>query len=49
MGKRDYRHHEKKKVKKGGKKKSLTDILTPPVSVELIKKKGEKVQEEEAG
>jgi hypothetical protein len=39
MGKRDYRRHETKKPKKNAKKATITDILPPPVNVEVIKKK----------
>ena len=48
MGKRDYRHHETKKAKKDAKKASVSDILTPPVNVEVVKKKKRKEPEEES-
>ncbi len=38
MGKRDYRHRESKKSKKDTKKTALSDILPPPMIVEVIKK-----------
>jgi hypothetical protein len=37
MGSRDYRHRESKKAKKDAKKFTPT-TLTPPVTVEVIKK-----------
>ena len=46
MGRRDYRHRESKKTKKDAKKIPSTAILTPPVTVEVIKK-GKKEREEE--
>lgn len=46
MGKRDYRHREPKKTKKDTKKTSLSDILPPPTTVEVIKK-GKKEPKEE--
>ena len=50
MGSRDFRHHETKKPKKGSKKTaSVSDILQPPPSVEVIGKKGKKNKDEEAG
>ena len=42
MGSRDYRRKEKKKSKKDTEKVSASTILTPPVTVEVIKK-GKKV------
>tara|TARA_Y100000310_G_scaffold263801_1_gene274227 strand:- start:35 stop:220 length:186 start_codon:yes stop_codon:yes gene_type:complete len=38
MGKRDFRHREPKKTKKDAKKISATTILSPPTTVEVIKK-----------
>ncbi len=38
MGSRDYRKRERKKSKKDVKKALTTDILPPPVTVEVIKK-----------
>jgi hypothetical protein len=46
MGRRDYRHRETKKPKKSDKKIAHPTILTPPVTVEVIKK-GKKRKEEE--
>jgi hypothetical protein len=45
MGRRDYRHREPKKPKKDAKKASVTDILPPPITVEVIKKKQHKEKE----
>jgi len=42
MGTRDFRHHEHKKPKKGAKKPSVSEVLTGPVTVEVIKAKGKK-------
>jgi len=49
MGRRDYRHREPKKTKKVAKKVSATDILPPPMTVEVVRKerKERKVEEEE--
>lgn len=38
MGRKDYRWREPKKPKKGVTKKTLTTIITPSVTVEIIKK-----------
>ena len=46
MGKRDYRHRETKKQKKIVKKIAVTDIMTSPVTVEVIKKKRKEPEEE---
>jgi|TARA_B100000315_G_scaffold258490_1_gene310828 hypothetical protein len=46
MGKRDYRHRETKKSKKTTKKIAITDILPPPLTVEVIKKKGKEPEED---
>ncbi|MGD9393341.1 MAG: hypothetical protein PVJ81_00030 [Dehalococcoidia bacterium] len=46
MGRRDYRHRETKKPKRDDKKIAHPTILTPPVTVEVIKK-GKKGKEEE--
>ena len=46
MGRRDYRHHEAKKPKRGAKKANISDILPPPVTVEVIKKKKREPEEE---
>jgi hypothetical protein len=52
MGTRDFRHHEHKKPKKGAKKPLVSEVLSPPVTVEVIKAKGKKEKsawEEEKG
>ena len=46
MGKRDYRHREPKKSKKDAQKLPATTIISPPATVEIIKK-GKKEREEE--
>jgi len=46
MGRRDYRHREQKKHKKDTERKSATPILSPPVTVEVVKK-GKKEREAE--
>ncbi len=46
MGKRDFRHRESKKPKKTARKIAVTDILLPPVTVEVIKKKRKEPREE---
>jgi len=47
MGRRDYRHRELKKTKKESKKISPTDILPPPMTVEVVKKGKKKRESEE--
>ncbi len=47
MGKRDYRHREPKKSKKDAKKISVADILLPPTTVEVIKKRKKERKVEE--
>ena len=49
MGKRDYRHREAKKPKKDTKKISASTILSPPMTVEIVKKgkKKRKAESEE--
>ncbi|MFC1909493.1 hypothetical protein ACFLXD_06585 [Chloroflexota bacterium] len=48
MGKRDYRHRESKKSKKDTRKlPQVTILATPPVEVEVSRKKGKKLEEEE--
>jgi len=42
MGTRDFRHHETKKPKKGAKKPLVSEVLSTPVIVEVIKTKGKK-------
>jgi hypothetical protein len=46
MGKRDFRHHEAKKPKKGAKKPLVTEVLSAPTTVEVIKAKGKKDKSE---
>jgi hypothetical protein len=48
MGKRDYRWKEPKKPKKDARKVTVTSILPPPTTVEVVKKgkKERKVEEE---
>ena len=46
MGRRDYRRHEAKKPKKNAKKANIADILPPPVTVEVVKKKKKRELEE---
>jgi len=47
MGRRDYRHREPKKHKKDVKKTSAIPILSPPVTVEVIKKEKKEREVEE--
>ncbi|HUV51696.1 MAG TPA: hypothetical protein VMW64_01300 [Dehalococcoidia bacterium] len=46
MGTRDFRHHEHKKPKKGAKKPLVTEVLSMPTTVEVIKAKGKKDKSE---
>ena len=46
MGTRDFRHHEHKKAKKGAKKPLVSEVLTAPPTVEVIKSKGKKDKRE---
>ena len=46
MGKRDFRHRETKKPKKDAKKVSATAILSPPMTVEVVKKEKKRRVEE---
>jgi hypothetical protein len=46
MGTRDFRHHETKKPKKGAKKPLVSEVLSAPTSVEVIKAKGKKDKSE---
>ncbi len=48
MGSRDYRKREQKKPKKDAKKTSITDVLLPQTTVEVVRKekKERKVEEE---
>ncbi len=47
MGKRDYRQREPKKAKKDTKKISLTTILPPSTTVEVIRKRKKEAKGEE--
>jgi len=47
MGRRDYRRREPKKPKKGIKKTSTATILSPPVTVEVVKRGKKERQAEE--
>jgi len=47
MGRRDYRHREPKKSKKDAQKVSLTTILPPPATVEVVKKEKKEGKAEE--
>jgi len=48
MGRRDFRHREPKKPKKGTKKVTVTSVLPPSTTVEVVKKgKKEREVEEE--
>jgi hypothetical protein len=44
MGRKDYGSKETKKPKKDAKKPSVSEILSQPVTVEVIRKKGKKEQ-----
>jgi hypothetical protein len=46
MGTRDFRHHEAKKPKKGAKKPLVSEVLSAPATVEVIKAKGKKDKSE---
>jgi len=46
MGTRDFRHHEAKKPKKGAKKPLVSEVLSAPPTVEVIKAKGKKEKKE---
>lgn len=46
MGTRDFRHHEPKKPKKGAKKPLVSEVLSAPPAVEVIKAKGKKEKKE---
>ena len=46
MGSRDFRHHETKKPKKDAKKATISEIIAPPVTVEVVKKKRKEPSEE---
>jgi hypothetical protein len=44
MGRRDYGSKESKKPKKDAKKPAVSEILSQPVTVQVIKTKGKKEQ-----
>ena len=44
MGRKDYGGRENKKPKKDSKKPVVSDILSQPVTVQVIKTKGKKEQ-----
>ncbi len=46
MGTRDFRRHEAKKTKKGAKKPLVSEVLSGPATVEVIKSKGKKEKKE---
>ena len=46
MGRRDFRHREPKKPKKDAKKVSVTTILPPPMTVEVVKREKKRKVEE---
>jgi len=49
MGRKDYGSRQAKKPKKDAKKPTVSDILTQPVTVQVIKTKGKKEQPPEEG
>jgi hypothetical protein len=49
MGRRDRGGREAKKPKKDAKKPAVSDILSQPVTVQVIKTKGKKEQPPEEG
>jgi hypothetical protein len=49
MGRKDYGGREAKKKKKDAKKQVVSEILSQPVTVEVIKTKGKKEQPPEEG
>ncbi len=46
MSKRDFPNRETKKPKKGSKKAIIPDILSTPSSVEVVRKRHKKEEEE---
>ena len=44
MGRKDYGSRESKKAKKNAKKPAVSEILSQPVTVQVIKTKGKKEQ-----
>lgn len=49
MGRKDYGGRQTKKPKKDSKKQVVSEILTQPVTVQVIKTKGKKEQPPEEG
>jgi hypothetical protein len=49
MGRKDYGSRESKKPKKDAKKPAVSEILSQPVTVQVIKTKGKKEQSPEEG
>jgi hypothetical protein len=49
MGRRDYGSRETRKPKKNAKKQVVSEILSQPVTVQVIKTKGKKEQPLEGG
>ena len=49
MGRKDYGGRESKKPKKNAKKQVVSDILSQPATVEVIRTKGKKEQTPEEG
>ena len=49
MGRKDYGGRQAKKPKKDAKKQVVSEILTQPVTVQVIKSKGKKEQPAEEG
>jgi hypothetical protein len=49
MGRKDYGSKESKKPKKDAKKTAISEILSQPVTVQVIKTKGKKEQPLEEG
>ncbi len=47
MGRRDFSHREQKKTKKDPKKIAPLTVISPPVEVEVIRKKRKPREEEE--
>ena len=45
MGSRDFGHKETKKPRKDAKKAIISDIIAPPVTVEVVKKKRKEPRE----
>lgn len=47
MGSHELYHKESKKPKKGAKKPSVSEIVAPPVDVEVVRKKRKEVEPED--